>query len=207
MAILPKLVGLSYKEISLQGIAPDSVYTNSFLTGCTLSDKRNLTGNTCLCNTLDNRSHRDQWLSLDMVWESQAKKISWKLVEKEDERTNKCQKPAQKLITAQRHSKACAEEYMPSPPLGHYHSKKYPICSEGLHYCRSRKMAFGLFVGAIALWYHVSAFCFLLSYFVSQLWTSTIKSIAGKREGRRGYWKVVAMRTQSVELWWTFTGG
>lgn len=43
-------------------------------------------------------------------------------------------------------------------------------------------MAFGLFVGAIALWYHVSAFCFLLSYFVSQLWTWTIMWIAGHRE-------------------------
>lgn len=51
-------------------------------------------------------------------------------MEKEDERTNKCQKPAQKLITAQRHSKACAEKYIPSPPLGHYHSKKYPIAQK-----------------------------------------------------------------------------
>lgn len=204
MAILPKLVGLSYKEISLQGIAPDSVYT-AFWPAAHYLIKETLP-ETLACVT--------RWIialigtnGYLLIWCEKVRKKNIVEIGGKKERSNKCQKPAQKLITAQRHSKACAEEYMPSPPLGHYHSKKYPICSEGLHYCRSRKMAFGLFVGAIALWYHVSAFCFLLSYFVSQLWTSTIKSIAGKREGRRGYWKVVAMRTQSVELWWTFTGG
>lgn len=69
-------------------------------------------------------------------------------------------------------------------------------------------MAFGLFVGAIALWYHVSAFCFLLSYFVSQLWTAKIKPIFGHsrrewREAKRVIKKSWLSYAPRVQKRWT----
>lgn len=113
MAILPKLVGLSYKEISLQSIAPDSVYT-AFWPAAHYLIKETLP-ETLACVT--------RWIialigtnGYLLIWCEKVRKKKyrgnwWK--KKMKERSNKCQKPAQKLITAQRHSKACAEKLFP----------------------------------------------------------------------------------------------